>query len=63
MSPALPSSDYLEAYVDYSLYVEAKINADEMPYTFAQWWEIEARLRGDQLTIIDTDEKGGITLT
>ncbi len=41
----------LEAYVDYALYVEAKIDIDEMPFTFAQWWEIEQRIRGDQLTL------------
>ena len=47
----------LAAYIDYSLYVEAKVNTDEMPFTFAQWWEIEQRIRGNQLTL-QTDELG-----
>ncbi len=38
-------------YVCYAMYVEAKIDIDEMPFTFAQWWEIEQRVRGDQLTL------------
>ena len=49
----------LEAYVDYAAYVEAKIDADEMPYTFRQWWEAEATLRGDQLTLTG-DEPAGL---
>ncbi len=45
----------IAAYVDYSRYVESKIYADEMPTTFAQWFEVENVLRGDQLTL-DADE-------
>ncbi len=46
--------------IEYAAYVEAKIDADEMPYTFRQWWEAEETLRGDQLTLT-TEEPGLLT--
>ena len=49
-------------YVNYAGYVEAKIEIDEMPFTFAQWWEIEQQIWGEQLTL-QTDELGGGTDT
>ena len=49
----------LEAYVDYARYVEFAIERSVMPATFAQWFEIENVLRGDQLTLT-TDEPADI---
>ena len=43
----------LVAYVDYAAYVEFAIERSVMPATFAQWFEIENVLRGDQLTLND----------
>ncbi len=40
----------LIAYIDYARYVEFAIERSVMPATFAQWFEIENVLRGDQLT-------------
>ena len=48
-------------YVDYAAYVEARIDADEMPYKFRQLWETEETLRGDQLTLNDGESAGSLT--
>ncbi len=48
------------AYVDFALYVDAKVRVGEIPTTFAQWFEIENVLRGDQLTM-DAGESGTLT--
>ena len=50
----------LEAYFDFALYVDAKVRREEIPTTFAQWFEIENVLRGDQLTL-STEPAGSLT--
>ena len=52
----------LVAYFDFALYVDAKVRAGEIPTTFAQWFEVENVLRGDQLTLTG-DEPSSLPLT
>ena len=37
----------LQDYKDYSIYVEAKINIDEMPLCFNDWQYVNEQLRED----------------